>query len=176
MSRLIKQNAFLANGMSPLNAAARLCFLLICCTLLFSGSSFGVDAWAKYRFTESAFAQEVNLAGGGNVAAQLSVAKAYYAGTTGTSDARNYSAAVSYFQTASNNGSAEAKAWLGTLYLHGQGVVKSTATALSLIQASASANNPVGLRFLGLMYEGGQGVTQSFATAASYFSQATALN
>jgi TPR repeat protein len=149
-------------------------------TLLFLLSSFPVNtlgqSWSAYDFTSSSFPNEVAQANGGNVTAELSVAKAYYAGTTGTTPKRNYLQAAYYFQAAANGGSAEANAWLGSLYLHGHGVVRNLTTALNLIQASANSNNPIGLRFLALMYVGGVGVTRNYAEAVTLFNKAASLN
>jgi TPR repeat protein len=150
-----------------------LAILLVSCSLVLPTASFG-ESWPKY--TPSSFHSDLILANGGNVTSQLSVAKAYYAGTTGTPGKRNYGQAAYFFQAAANQGSAEAQAWLGSMYMHGHGVVRNLTTALNLIQSSANSNNPVGLRFLALMYQGGQGVTRSYAEAVTLFNRAAALN
>jgi len=150
-----------------------LVILLVSCSLVLPPVSFG-EYWPKY--TPSSFQSDLASANQGNVTSQLSVAKAYYAGTTGTPGKRNYVQAAYFFQAATNQGSAEAQAWLGSMYLHGHGVVRNLTTALNLIQSSANSNNPVGLRFLALMYQGGQGVTRNYAEAVTLFNRAVALN
>lgn len=113
----------------------------------------------------------------GDLPAQLRVAKAYNEGRVSngiTVVRRNYPQALKWFQAASAQGSSEANAWLGSLYLLGHGVGQDLGQATSLIQAAAGAGDPVGLRFAGLMSETGQGVPRSYQKAVAYFAQAVA--
>ncbi|MGA7850817.1 MAG: SEL1-like repeat protein [Terriglobales bacterium] len=104
----------------------------------------------------------------GNVEAQLRVAKLY-------NDARrNYGLAFKWFEAASKQGSLEATAWLGSLYLYGHGVAQDAARGASLIQKAAGGDNPVGQRFLGMMYQDGVGVLRDYSKAFSFYSKAAA--
>jgi TPR repeat protein len=111
---------------------------------------------------------DLAAAGQGDVEAQLRVAKAY------NDVRRNYGLAFKWFEAASKQGSLEATAWLGSLYLHGHGVAQDAGRGTSLIQKAADGDNPVGQRFLGTMYQDGFGVLRDYSKALSFYSKAAA--
>jgi TPR repeat protein len=106
-----------------------------------------------------------------NVAQTLSAAKAYLYGTVGLPD---YAKAFQLFQQASEDGSVEANAWLGNMYLRGLGVAKDDSKATALIVNAASQGDPVGLRFEGAMYQLGLAVSQDLTKAKAFYEQAAA--
>ncbi len=90
--------------------------------------------------------------------------------------ARNYKEALSSFTKAENLGSTEAEAWLGIMYLRGNGVPQNNTQAGNLITKAALANNPIGLRFMGILYQSGVVYPQNYETARAYYLKAIALN
>src|SRR5208282_3886194 len=104
----------------------------------------------------------------GDVDAQLRVAKAY------NDERRNYGLAWKWFEAASKQGSLEATAWLGSLYLYGHGVSQDVARAASLIQKAVAGDDAVGQRFLGTMYQDGVGVPRDYSKAFIFYSKAAA--
>ena len=108
-----------------------------------------------------------------SVAQLLARARAYNESVNGMPD---YSRAFQLFQQASQQGSAEAKAWLGSMYLRGHGTSKNIELAYSLVHQASDANDPVGLRFMGMFYQNGLGVAQDYSQAKAYYEKAIALN
>jgi TPR repeat protein len=107
-------------------------------------------------------------------ASQLLIrAHAYLRGTNGPPD---FVRAFQLFQQASQQGSLEANAWLGIMYVRGQGTLQNLVQGAGLIQAAAAADNPIGLRFLGVIYQNGLGVPQNYIQAKSYYEKAIALS
>ncbi len=104
----------------------------------------------------------------GDKLACLRVAKFYDSREGG----RNYSEAFRWFQAASDQGVAEATAWMGSYYLYGHGVTEDKAKGLAFIQSAVAAGDPVGLRFLGLMYESGGVLPRNYTRAFRMFSEA----
>jgi uncharacterized protein len=109
----------------------------------------------------------------GSVADLLKIAHEYYYGVNGHPD---YEMALKFFREASQEGSAEAKAWLGYMSLRGYGTVQSLESGSTLIRESAQSNDPVGLRFMGLIYQDGLGVAQNYTQARQSYQKAVALN
>ena len=85
---------------------------------------------------------------------------------------KNYTLAYKLFSQASAAGSKTAEAWLGSMYLHGQGVPQDIAKATSLIQDAANSNDGVGLRMLGVLYQNGTGVPRDYVQAKAAFEKA----
>lgn len=147
------------------------------CLFLFiavSAGAQGVSITPPGTPAVAALQADLAAANTGDVQAQLRVGKALNGGTTGTVRP-NFTEAFKWFQAASQQGSAEATAWLGSMYLYGHGVPQDLNQAASLIQSSASSNNAVGLRFQGVMFETGQGAPRDFSKAVAAFSKAVSL-
>ena len=77
-----------------------------------------------------AFQKDLAAANAGDVQAQIRVAKFYH---QGPNRARNYSEAARWFKAASNQGSQEASAWLGSFMMYGRGVPKDYDQGIALI-------------------------------------------
>ena len=116
-----------------------------------------------------AFQKDLAAANAGDVQAQIRVAKFYH---QGPNRARNYSEAARWFRAASNQGSQEASAWLGSFMMYGRGVPKDYDQGIALITQAAIANDPVGLRFAGQL---AQKALHDDVQAASLFQQAADL-
>ena len=104
----------------------------------------------------------------GSTEAQLRVAKFYYARNAGK---RDLGMAMQWFQKASDQGSAEATAWLGAGYLYGHGVGKDEKQAEILIRQAADKGDPVGLRFMGVLAE----KAKDYSQAAEFYGRAKEL-
>lgn len=122
--------------------------------------------------TSVSFEADVAAADRGDIQAELRVAKAY----SRRNSKPNYAEAYKWFESASRQGSKEATAWLGSMYLYGQGVSQDLNQAATLIKSSAESDDPVGLRFLGLMYETGHGTARDYPRAVEAFAKAVKLN
>jgi TPR repeat protein len=108
---------------------------------------------------------------------QLRLAKAYNEGAVVNGAVivrQNRAKALKWFQAASAQGSAEASAWLGSLYLLGHGVPQDLTRASALIQSAVAGGDPVGLVWAGFLYETGEGVARDYQKAAAYYSEAVA--
>jgi len=116
-----------------------------------------------------AFQKDLAAANAGDVQAQIRVAKFYH---QGPNRARNYGEAARWFKAASNQGSQEASAWLGSFMMYGRGVPKDYDQGIALITQAATANDPVGLRFAGQL---AQKALHDDVQAASLFQQAVDL-
>jgi len=160
-------------GMSIIFAGITTCFALILLIVTTGRTQNPSPQGAANAAAQAAFNKDLTAANAGDVQAQLRVGKAYY-------DARhmdrNFTEAARWFRQASQNGSAEANAWLVQCYLEGRGVPQDKSFALALTQKAADAHDPTGLRFLGVMNENGDGVPVNFFRAADLFSQGAALN
>ncbi len=159
------------NRLHVISIAVLGCLFLL---IAVSAGAQGVSITPPSTPAVAAFQADLAAANTGDVQAQLRVGKALNGGATGTVR-QNFTAAFKWFQAASQQGSAEATAWLGSMYLYGHGVPQDLTQAASLIQTSASSNNAVGLRFQGLMFETGQGAPRDFSQAVTAFSKAVAL-
>jgi TPR repeat protein len=101
----------------------------------------------------------------------LQQARAYSQGVGVRLDSQR---AAVLFQQAMDQGSLEAMASLGNLYVHGRGVAKDDSKGIGLITAAADQGDPVGLRFAGTLYEEGQAVPQDFSKAKAFYERAAA--
>lgn len=147
--------------------------LLLCAPLVLDGQT--PPAGQAGSAPLNSLQTDLAVAQRGDVSAQLRVARAYNQGQVNegtTVVRRNYTQAFKWFQSASAQGSVEAGAWLGSMYLLGHGVAQDVTRASVLIQSAAANSDPVGLRFAGLMFETGQGVPRNYRKAVAYYSQA----
>ncbi|PWT89851.1 MAG: hypothetical protein C5B54_08240 [Acidobacteria bacterium] len=147
----------------------------VSCLLLISfvpSLNFGQSA-PSYP-TKAGFLQDLESARAGDREAKLRVARVYNEGRIVW---RNGPEAAWWFQQASDEGSMEATAWLGALYLFGGGgVPQDILRANALLQKAADADNPIGLRFMGANYEAGIGTSKDTAKAVEFYSRAIAQN
>ena len=88
---------------------------------------------------------------------------------------RNYNDAFKWLQAASQLGSTEATAWLGSMYLLGHGVAPDPIKAHELLTVAAAENDKIAYRFLGTMCEGGIVEKQDYLRAADYYRKASDL-
>jgi TPR repeat protein len=131
----------------------------------------------KVASVQAEHAANLAAAQQGVVAAQLNLAKSYNQGVLvdGTSVLkRNHAKALQWFQAAFQQGSVEAGAWIGSMYVLGHGVPQDVSRGAEMILASANHDDPVGLLLAGVIYENGQGVKRSYTKAFDYYSQALA--
>jgi TPR repeat protein len=108
----------------------------------------------------------------GGVVEQLRYARDLNEGILGR---RNTKEAFKWFSSTSQLGSAEATAWLGSMYLRGSGVEPDLVKAHDLITAAAAAGDKVGYRFLGVMCETGTVEKQDYVRALSFYKKASEL-
>jgi uncharacterized protein len=126
---------------------------------------------------QGSHATDLAAAQQGDPAAQLRLGKAFNQGVVVNATKvvrRNYGQALQWFSAAAGQGSEEAKAWLGSLYLLGHGVGQDVGQAKALIGEAAASGDAVGLRFMGLMYETGQGVERDYRQAIAFYQRAVA--
>jgi TPR repeat protein len=122
--------------------------------LVFAAAIFTLDPalYSQRLPSDAAFAQQLSFAESGNLSAQLSVAKSYYDGAAGV---LSFKQAFDWFQKAADQGSQEAKSWLGFMTLFGRGTPVDVDKALQLLNEGANAGDPWALTFLGIISEGG---------------------
>jgi uncharacterized protein len=92
----------------------------------------------------------------------------------GNTGPRNYKRAFALFQQANAQGSKDAEAWMGSMYLRGRGVAQDVNKARTYIEDAAASENGVGLRFMGILYQTGVGVDQNYAKAQQFYRRAIA--
>lgn len=144
--------------------------VLVACAFLALGISSGWTQGKANNPTQNpAFQKDLAAANAGDVKAQMRVAKFYY---HGPNRARNYGEAARWFKAASQQGSQEGSAWLGSMLMYGHGVPKDYDRGIALIKQAANAHDPVGLRFAGELV---QRVARDDVQAASLFQQAADL-
>ena len=86
----------------------------------------------------------------------------------------NYADAARLLALSGKQGSAQAQALLGWMYLHGEGVAQDPAQAASWLRKAALQGN-AGAQFnLGQLYTNGTGVTRDFKQALEWFEKAGA--
>jgi TPR repeat protein len=88
---------------------------------------------------------------------------------------RNFTEAFKWFQSASQHGSTEASAWLGSMYLRGTGVEPDPVKAHDLVLAASSKGDKIGYRFLGMMCEEGVVEKQDYVRALTLYLKASEL-
>lgn len=143
-------------------------------SLLISISCLSFGQSVSSNPTKSAFLKDLDAARAGDHEAKIRVARAYNEGTVVW---RNAPEAVWWFQQASDEGSIEASAWLGALYLFGgDNVPRDLERSNALLQKAVDANNPVGLRFMAAKYESGIGTAKDPAKAVEFYSRAISQN
>jgi len=108
----------------------------------------------------------------GGTAEQLQYARDLNEGILGP---RNFKGAFEWFQSASQLGSIEATAWLGSMYLRGTGVDLDPVKAHELVLAAASKGDKIGYRFLGIMCEEGVVEKQDYVLALTFYLKASDL-
>jgi uncharacterized protein len=143
--------------------------LIVCAFLTLSVLSGWTQAKANDPTQNPAFQKDLAAANAGDVKAQIKVAKFYY---HGPNRARNYAEAARWFKAASQQGSQESSAWLGSMMMYGRGVPRDYDQGIALITQAANAHDPVGLRFAGELV---QRVGRDNVQAASLFQQAADL-
>jgi TPR repeat protein len=74
--------------------------------------------------------------------------------------------------TASEEGDAQAQAWLGYIYASGKGLPRNDAEAAKWYRKAAEQGNAYAQYTLGLFYDTGEGIPQDFAEAARWFRKA----
>jgi TPR repeat protein len=122
-------------------------------------------------------AANLSAAQQGVLEAQLKVAKNFNRGvlTNGaTVVRRNYPKAFQWFQAATQQGSVEAGAWLGSMYVLGHGVAQDEIRGAEMIQSAADHGDATGLLLAGVIRENGQGVNRDYSKAFDYYSQSMA--
>ena len=184
--------------------------------LLFSLSAYGqsrsripsasqippITSIPSFAAAKAVFETDLTLAGRGDSAAELRVARAFL---NGAGVLPNPAEAFKRFQVLSQQGSAEATAWLGHCYLSGIGVEEDAERGANLIRDAAGKNDPVGLTLLstlnpcdpakaaelyargvalnypsamerlGILYLSGSGVPRDTEQAMQLFTQAATL-
>nr|XP_018909659.1 PREDICTED: protein sel-1 homolog 1-like [Bemisia tabaci] len=112
------------------------------------------------------------LAEKGDVKAQVVLGQLHYQGGRGVP--LDLQKAVHFFSMAAESGNAIALAFLGKIYMEGNGdnIKQDNLTAFMYFKQAAEMNNPVGQAGLGLMYLQGQGVEKDYSKALHFFTQA----
>eukprot|EP01135_Chromosphaera_perkinsii_P000357 Nk52_evm4s78 gene=Nk52_evmTU4s78 len=106
----------------------------------------------------------------GDVQAEVLMGQLYYQGGHGLrADPQK---AFSYFHAASQNGNAEAMAFLGQMYMMGKGVQQNNLTAFQYFTAAASQGITAAHNGLGYLYLHGMGVKRDYEEAVKYFQKA----
>ena len=103
---------------------------------------------------------------GGNVLAQLRLARAYDSETTGHQDQR---LAAMWYRRAADQGNSEAQDVLGEKYLIGRGLKKNMAEAVNWFGKSARQGNSSAMYHLGAAYYNGDGVQIDYALSYAWF-------
>ena len=87
-------------------------------------------------------------------------------------DKEEYQKAFTYFQSAAENGDAEAQNELGVMYSRGQGTEKDDAKAVELYQKSAEQGYAIAQSNMGFRYKNGNGVQKDSQKAFEFFLKA----
>ena len=87
---------------------------------------------------------------------------------------QDYSAAVSWYRKAAEQGDVDAKFELGLMYSNGQGAPQDNAAAVSWYRQAAEQGHATAQFNLGLMYSNGQGVLQDYTQAHMWLNLAAA--
>ena len=112
----------------------------------------------------------LNSAGGGDIAAQYSVALMYWIGD-GTR--QNKAAAIKWFRTAAGHGHTESQLWLGRACLQGEMVRKSAPEAVKWYREAANKKNLAAQYELAmLLYEGSGSIRQDLMEAGHWMTEA----
>jgi TPR repeat protein len=91
---------------------------------------------------------------------------------TGNSVAKDYVAALAWYQRAAENGSASAMNNIATIYFHGLGVPQSYDEAVKWLRLAVKQGDAAAQNKLGAMYDEGLGVERSAHEAFELFNQA----
>lgn len=144
--------------------------------LLLTSFLYATAAWADVKTArdffeqgefESAVAELLPLAEGGDVLAQYWLARSY--------DAMDQPApAFEWFEKAAENDHADAQRVLGIYYDQGKGVAADSLAAACLYRDSAMQGNAKAQRYLGLMFADGVGVARDDEKAAYWLQRAAA--
>ena len=78
---------------------------------------------------------------------------------------RDYSTALSIFQSLADQGNASAQYRLGAMYANARGVQQDDAEAVRWFRLAADQGHAEAQYYLGLMYANGEGVPQDYAEA-----------
>lgn len=84
--------------------------------------------------------------------------------------------AARVLEDAARRDRADAQAWLGQMYLDGQGVERNAPEALYWFQRAAHAAVPMAMNMLGRCYENGWGAPADFELALVWYRRAAAQN
>jgi TPR repeat protein len=87
---------------------------------------------------------------------------------------QNYVRSALILLPLAQQGDLRAQAYLGVMYLRGQGVPQNFAAAAYWLRLASEAGLPEAQYFLGLMYDKGQGVPQDFVLAHAWLNLAVA--
>jgi uncharacterized protein len=126
---------------------------------------------AAKEAAKAAFLHDLDSARQGDPQAKLRVGRAYNEGVVVW---RNGHEAAWWLQQASDEGSMEATAWLGALYLFGGAGLQDVPNGTALLQKAVDADNPIGLRFMGAKYAVGIGVPADAGKAVGFYLRAIA--
>ena len=131
------------------------------------------DASAAYQRHDYATALRVwrPLAENGDVAAQISLAGAYWLGQGVPQD---YAEAAAWYRKAADQGDAHAQFSLGVLYANGEGVPEDFEEAVKWYRKAADQGDAYAENNLAVLYGAGLGVPQDFVLAYMWFNLAAA--
>jgi uncharacterized protein len=87
---------------------------------------------------------------------------------------QNYVLSAEILMPLAERGDPRAQAYIGVMYLRGQGVPQNFLVAAYWLHAAAAIGLPEAQYFLGLMYDKGQGVPQDFVLAHAWLNLAVA--
>ncbi|KAF9919510.1 hypothetical protein FBU30_010927 [Linnemannia zychae] len=119
---------------------------------------------------ESYLAQIFGVADQGDNDAQVALGNLY---RDGHGDGKqDFSAAMTWYRKAADQGHALAQNNIGDMYYYGQGVVRSYETALFWYQKAAAQNNAVAQNKIGDLYYYGLGVEQDYLKALEWYKKA----
>jgi TPR repeat protein len=103
------------------------------------------------------FQRNLQWAQMGQVTAELAVGRDYMRGRVAR---RNYAAAHTWLQKASDAGSADAKAWRGMMKVTAQGEPRDVQGGLALLNEASAAGSATAKALLGSLYESGKRVSK----------------
>ena len=107
------------------------------------------------------------LAGAGDLDAQVELGERYQAGDGGVQ--QDYAEAVRWYRRSADQGHSLGQAFLGFMYSNGRGVQQDYGEAVRWYRRSAEQGHALGQSNLGLMYSTGRGVRQDAAEAARWY-------
>lgn len=87
---------------------------------------------------------------------------------------QDFARSAQVFLPLAQEGDPRAQAYLGVMYLRGQGVPQNFNAAAYWLHLASEAGIPTAQYFLGLMYDKGQGVAQDFVLAHAWLNIAVA--